>query len=369
MSVPALSAPAESELAERAPRALREAGTGLAAELRAAIESGYPAGASLLVVDAEGPLLRITGGWSCVVGERIPTTRETIYDLASLTKVLVSVPLALELAQRAAWNLDDHAARWLPGFPREDITLRELLTHTSGLVPHREFYRLGRGVETIREAVFAEAAEDDPAPAPVSYSDLNYMLLGWALSRCAGLPLEQLYADVVAAPLGMRRTRFRPPASERRLIAATELDGDQRLVPGLIWGEVHDGNAWALEGVSGHAGLFAPADDLGRFASALLEPERHPVLTPQSLAEMTRRQAGAPPEVRALGWRLDASEWGDWPPSTYWHTGFTGTSLLVAPAFGVAVILLMGGVHPQRRPDDQAALRQRIHHRLAESLR
>ena len=369
MSVPALTCPADSEVAARAPRRLREASHRLTAELCAAIESGYPAGASLLVVDAEGPLLSITGGWSCVVGERIPTTRETIYDLASLTKVLVSVPLALELAQRGSWTLDDHAARWLPGFPRADITLRHLLTHTSGLVPHREFYRLGRGVAMIRDAVFAEAAQDNPAPAPVNYSDLNYMLLGWALSRCAGVPLARLFAEIVATPLDMRRSRFRPPASEQRLIAASELDGDQRLAPGLIWGEVHDGNAWALGGVSGHAGLFAPSEDLGLFASALLVPDRHPVLTPESLAEMTRRQAGAPPDVRALGWRLDAGEWGAWPPSTYWHTGFTGTSLLVAPAFGVAVVLLTGGVHPHRRPDDQATLRRRVHRTIAESLR
>ena len=96
-----------------------------------------------------------------------------------------------------------------------------------------------------------------------------------------------LFAETVAAPLGLERTRFRPPKRERRLIAATELDGDQRLEPGLVWGEVHDGNAWALGGVAGHAGLFAPAADLGRFASALLDPERHPVLSAGSIAEMT----------------------------------------------------------------------------------
>jgi CubicO group peptidase (beta-lactamase class C family) len=131
---------------------------------------------------------------------------------------------------------------------------------------------------------------------------------------------------------------------------------------------VHDGNAWALGGVSGHAGLFAPADDLARFVRALLAPEHHPALSPDSIAEMTRFQAGAPPDVRALGWRLDASEWGAWPSSSYWHTGFTGTSLLVAPEPGLAVVLLMGGVHPTRQLDRQAELRAELHGLLARAL-
>jgi CubicO group peptidase (beta-lactamase class C family) len=102
--------------------------------------------------------------------------------------------------------------------------------------------------------------------------------------------------------------------------------------------------------------------------SALLRPERHPVLSSASIAEMTRRQAGAPPDVRALGWRLDAGEWGAWPESTYWHTGFTGTSILVAPDAGIGVVLLLGGVHPVRRLEDQEELRRRIHRTIAEAL-
>ena len=358
----------ESELSARAPRGLADARPAIVDALGQACESGVPAGASLLVVDSAGVLLRAYGGWSLIVGERIPTSRDTIYDLASLTKVVSTVTLSLALAERGLWTLDDPAERWLPGYPRGDTTLRQLLTHTSGLVPHREFYRLGRGVAVIRRGVYAEAGADGVAPGPVSYSDLNYMLLGWALVRCAGTPLARLFDEIVARPLGMWRTRFRPLRRALRQVAATELDGDQRLDPGLVWGEVHDGNAWALGGVAGHAGLFAPADDLGRFTSALLMPDRHPVLRPESLAEMTRWQAGAPPDVRALGWRLDASEWGAWPASTYWHTGFTGTSLLIAPDAGIAVVLLMGGVHPVRRLDEQAELRRVIHRLIADSL-
>jgi CubicO group peptidase (beta-lactamase class C family) len=341
------AAPFASELADRAPAGLASAQAQLAELLGAEIGAGYPAGATLLVVDANGPLLRLYGGWACVVGGRIPTARDTIYDVASLTKVVATVTLSLAL----------------DGFPRDDLTLRQLLTHSSGLVPHREFFRMGRGVAEIQPLVFAEAR--DATPGPVDYSDLNYMLLGWALESVSARPLDELFAAEVAKPLGMAEACFRPRSELRPRIAATELDGDQRLEPGLVWGEVHDGNCWALGGVAGHAGLFATADDLGRFASALLASDP-PVL--RAPAELWRRQAGEPPDVRGLGWRLDAAEWGRWPETTIWHTGFTGTSLLIAPDAGVAVVLLMGGVHPLRRLDEQAALRTRIHRLVADAI-
>jgi GntR family transcriptional regulator len=354
-----------SEVADRASRALRGAGQRIAGLLGESVASGYPAGATMLVVDAEGELLRLFGGWSCVVSERIATFRETIYDVASLTKVVSTLTLALSLVERGAWALDDPAAQFLPGFVQTEITLRQLLTHTSGLPAHRELYRIAGGKQAIRDAVFLEAC--NATPGPVVYSDLGYMLLGWAIEETSGVPLDRAFAETVAAPLGLERTRFRPPKKERSRIAATELDGDQRLEPGLVWGEVHDGNAWALGGVAGHAGLFATATDLGRFASALLA-DRHPVLSAVSIAEMTRYQAGGPPDTRALGWQLDASDWGAWPGTTYWHTGFTGTSLLLAPELDCAVVLLIGGVHPLRRPEQQASLRADIHRILAEAL-
>jgi DNA-binding GntR family transcriptional regulator/CubicO group peptidase (beta-lactamase class C family)/GNAT superfamily N-acetyltransferase len=360
------SVPVRCEVAERAPSALRRAGERLAGLLGESIAGFYPAGANLLVVDATGELLHAYGGWSCIVDERIVTSRDTIYDLASLTKVISTVTLSLSLAERGAWSLDDPAAARLPGFPNPEITLRQLLTHTSGLPAHRELYRLEGGPAAIREAVYAEAA--DAVPGPVVYSDLGYMLVGWAIAEHGGASIDRAFAETVAAPLGLERTCFRPVSSERALIAATELDGDQRLEPGLVWGEVHDGNAWALGGVAGHAGLFAPAAELGRFVSALLAPERHPVLSARSIAEMTSYQAGGPPDTRALGWQLDASAWGSWPSSTYWHTGFTGTSLLIAPELGYGVVLLMGGVHPARDLERQAELRAEAHRLVLEGL-
>jgi CubicO group peptidase (beta-lactamase class C family) len=247
------------------------------------------------------------------------------------------------------------------------------------------------------------------------------MLLGWVLEACFGLRLDKAFAALVARPLGMTHSQFRPvlqgpvlqgpllqgpdpggPAFDSdaldggaparleldgpepdgrgaastdattpdaralRKIAATELDGDQRTVPGLVWGEVHDGNAYALGGVAGHAGLFAPPSELARFVQRALVPGG--VLSAESVALMGSRQAGDGEDVRGIGWRLGPRDWGDWPEGTLWHTGFTGTSLLVAPALGAAVVLLTNSVHPHRRLEDQAAVRARAHRLLAEAL-
>jgi CubicO group peptidase (beta-lactamase class C family) len=351
------------ELADRAPAGLTAAGETIARLLATAIDDGFPAGATVIAADSHGPLLRHVGGWACLVGERVPTAPDTLYDIASLTKVVATVPLALALAERGALTLDDPVARWLPDFARGDTTLRALLTHTSGLPAHRPYFLRPGGADGVRRAVIAEGAQP-LTPGPVCYSDLGYMLLGWALSAAGGAPLDRLFEELIAHPLGLAETGFRPAASLRQRTAATELDGDQRPEPGLVWGEVHDGNAWALGGVSGHAGLFAPADDLARFASALLSPARHPVLSPASVAEMMRGQAGEPPDVRALGWRLDASDWGPWPAATIWHTGFTGTSLLIAPEIDLAVVLLLGGVHPRRDGERLAEVRAAVHRAL-----
>lgn len=338
----------------------------LITELDELRRDGFPAGFDLSVVDHTGVVLRAWGGNACVVGETVPIDRDTLYDLASLTKVIATTTLVLALADAGRWRLDDRVARWLPGFPRDDLTMRHLLTHTSGLVPHRPFFHLGRDPRAIRRALYDEAAHGD-APGSVLYSDLNFILLGWALTRLTGTPLHRLFRDLIAGPLGLTSTGYRPPLRQRRRVAATELNGDQRLTPQLVWGEVHDGNAWALGGVAGHAGLFSTASDLQLFTSALLT-RRHPVLRPSTIRSMSHFQAGAQPDVRGLGWRLDPRGWGAWPTGTYWHTGFTGTSLLVAPALDAGVVLLTNAIHPIRQLDRQAQVRATLHRTLAGAL-
>ena len=187
----------------------------LTTELLATIDTSFPSGFTLAVVDKSGVLLRAWGGFSNRVSPVLYTERDTLYDLASLTKVVSTTTLVLWLEQQSLWKLSDHVARWLPGFPRRDLTIFELLTHTSGLVAHRPFFHLGQNPRAIRRAVYAEAATGGPV-GNVLYSDLNFMLLGWAVANCAGQSLQRLFHQVVASPLGMDHTSFRPSARERK---------------------------------------------------------------------------------------------------------------------------------------------------------
>jgi CubicO group peptidase (beta-lactamase class C family) len=336
-------------------------------QLRETLDTGFPAGFNLAVVDRAGTLLRAWGGYANILEPVTATSRDTLYDLASLTKVVSTTTLALWLEQEDRWKLSDRVQRWLPTFPRDDLTLKQLITHTSGLIPHLPFFHLGQDPRAVRAAVYAEA-RNGVAPGEVVYSDLNFMLLGWAVISCTKEPLDRLFRDVVATPLALGDTRYKVRVGDLTRVAATELDGDQRLVPGLVRGEVHDGNAWSLGGVAGHAGLFSTADDLDRFVTALLNPRRHPVLRASTVARLARYQAGHQPDVRGLGWRLEPTEWGSWPEGTFWHTGFTGTSLLISPAADLGVVLLMNAIHPVRDLERQGKVRTLLHRTLAKAL-
>jgi serine-type D-Ala-D-Ala carboxypeptidase len=341
-----------------------------------ALAAGFPPAIAMEVSTPDGSACSAAGGWAKLASpgpdgadaatySAVPASADTLFDLASLTKVVATLPLVLLLHQRGQWSIDDPVSHWLPAAPRSPVTICDCLLHAAGLVPFRQYYRTYPDAAAIRAAVLAELAS--ASPAPVSYSDVGFMLLGWAVEECAGEPLADLFAREIAAPLGMTSTTYRPKAARTR-IAATEADGDQRLGAGLVWGEVHDGNAYALGGVSGHAGLFGTVADLGLYATALSRPDRHPVLSAATIALMTSRHARAGSEERVLGWRTRPADWGDWPDGTLWHTGFTGTSVLIAPALDAAVVLLTNAVHPVRRPAETAALRSSLHRAVLAAL-
>jgi serine-type D-Ala-D-Ala carboxypeptidase len=339
----------------------------LTSELLATLEDSFPAGFNIAVVTKSSTLFRAWGGFSNALAPVTETASDTIYDLASLTKVVSTTTLALWLVQNKRWKLSDSAAKWLPGFSRDDLTIEQLLTHTSGLIPHRPFFHLGRNPLAIRRAVYAEA-ERGGATGEVAYSDLNFMLLGWAVARCANLSLDRLFHDVVAEPLGMIETRYRPPARYRARIAATERNGDQRLTKQLVWGDVHDGNAWALGGVAGHAGLFAPTGDLIRFSQSLLGAPGPRILRATTRSSISLHPTGTQPTVRGLGWRLHPEAWGSWPSDTLWHTGFTGTSLLISPSANLGVVFMTNAIHPIRQLERHEQLRATIHATIAKSV-
>jgi len=332
--------------------------------LLTAIRESFPASFNVGVFSSSETLFRAWGGVATYRDEgNIEANSATLYDLASLTKVVATTTLVLWLAEQSKWSISDPIKQWVPGFARDDVTLEHLLTHTSGLIAHIPFFALYDTPRAIRRAVLEES-RNGVAGDHVTYSDLNFMLLGWAIERCTHTSLDRLFTEVIATPLGTRTLRYRPSWKLRSNIAATELDGDQRRTEQLVWGDVHDGNAWALGGVAGHAGLFSSVDDLGLFAQALLDPRRHHLLSTASIREMSTRHAGRQPDVRGLGWKLKPRELGHWPEGTFWHTGFTGTSLLIDPKDDLSVVLLCNAVHPTRQLERQAAFRSSVHKAL-----
>ncbi|MEC4017810.1 serine hydrolase domain-containing protein [Streptomyces sp. H27-D2] len=275
----------------------------------------------------------------------------TVFDLASLTKVFTAIA-AVQQVERGALDLDHPVASYAPEYTaaaEHGITVRQLLTHTSGLRPDLPLYRYPTAEQRLARLT-AEAPMDAPGSA-YRYSDLNLLLLQRVLERLTGHSLAQLVRDGITRPLGMSDTRYAPPAGWRPRIAATE---DQRgpwakLDRGMLHGTVHDENAYAFGGVAGHAGLFGTAADLAVLCRTLLNggaygPAR--ILTGESVTGMLT----AP----GLGFGVD-QPWfmGELAGrGAAGHTGFTGTSLVLDPATDTFLVLLANTVHPRRRPAD-----------------
>ncbi|MFF6869738.1 serine hydrolase [Streptomyces sp. NPDC007910] len=285
-----------------------------------------------------------------------PMTGDTVFDLASVSKLFTSI-LAVQQIERGALDLEARVAAYLPEFGgggKGDVTVRQLLTHTSGFRSWIPLYR-----EPTREGKLRLLWEERLANPPGSaylYSDLNLISLQLVLEEITGRGLDVLLHDEITAPLGMRRTRFNPPPSWRPDIAATE---DARppwsgLDRGMVWGEVHDENAYALGGVAGHAGVFSRAWDLAVLARALLNggaygPAR--ILSPASVELMfTDFNTDFPGDAHGLGFELH-QHWymgAMATPRTAGHTGFTGTGLVLDPTTDSFLIVLGNSVHPVR---------------------
>ncbi|MEU9981801.1 serine hydrolase [Streptomyces sp. NPDC050856] len=287
---------------------------------------------------------------------RVPMAGDTVFDLASVTKLFTSI-LAVQQIERGALELEGRVTAHLPDFAgggKQDITVRQLLTHTSGLPAWIPLYE-----EPTREGKLRRLWRQVPARPPGSaylYSDLNLITLQLVLEEITGHPLDVLLREEITAPLGMSRTRFNPPASWRPRIAATE---DARrpwsgLDRGLVWGEVHDENAFGLGGVAGHAGVFSCAWDLAVLARTLLNGGaygRARVLRPESVELMfTDFNTAFPGDEHGLGFELH-QHWymgAMATPRTAGHTGFTGTSLVLDPTTDSFLIVLGNSVHPSR---------------------
>lgn len=281
-------------------------------------------------------------------------TTETLYDLASLTKVVATTTVAMTLVGQERLDLDAPVQDFLPLFAgegKEKVTVRHLLTHSSGIDWWAPLYQEVQGKAAYLERIQVMPLVNKPGSKTV-YSDLGLILLGEILERVAGAPLDTLASERVFDPLGMKDTLYNPGPELLARVAPTEEDPAWR--GRLVHGEVHDENAFALGGVAPHAGLFGTAEDLARLAQMILNGgvfEHRRIVPRATLAEFTRL-AGLPDSTRALGWDTKSPEGSSagtlFSPNSFGHTGFTGTSIWIDPERELFLILLTNRVHPTR---------------------
>jgi uncharacterized protein YbbC (DUF1343 family)/CubicO group peptidase (beta-lactamase class C family) len=297
-----------------------------------------------------------------------PMTVDTIFDLASLTKCIATATSVMKLIQSGRVRLNDPVAAYLPEFAqngKQDITVRELLTHYSGLPPDLDLKADWQG----RDTAFQMAMEAKPMYPPGSrflYSDINFETLGFLVEKVTGERLDAFAEASIYRPLGMKDTRFLPPSSWLPRIAPTQYDEHGKMLRGVV----HDPTARRMGGVAGHAGLFSTADDLAKFAEEMLHGNT--ILSRLSIEKMsTPQQPANAASLRGLGWDIDspfASNRGDLlPVGSYGHTGFTGTSLWIDPVTNTYIILLTNHVHPNGK-GSVVSLRSRVATAVAASL-
>src|SRR5579863_3053749 len=299
---------------------------------------------------------------------REPMTVDTIFDLASLTKVVATTTAVMQLAEKGQIRVNDPVAKYIPEFAengKEEITVRELLTHYSGLPTDLDLAQPWQG----RETAFRMAYAEKPVYSPGShflYSDVNFIVLGALVERVSGMPLDEYCQKNIFSPLMMTHTRFLPPASWLPKIAPTQYDERDKMLRGVV----HDPTARRMGGVAGHAGLFSTADDLAKFALAILNGST--ILSPLMIEKMTTPQQPPTSQVlRGFGWDIDSplsSNRGDLlPVGSFGHTGFTGTSLWIDPTTRTFIIVLSNAVHP-RGKGSAVALRSKIATAVAAAL-
>jgi uncharacterized protein YbbC (DUF1343 family)/CubicO group peptidase (beta-lactamase class C family) len=295
-------------------------------------------------------------------------TVDTIFDLASLTKVLATTTAVMQLVQKGEIRVNEPVAKYIPEFAengKEEVTIRELLTHYSGLPEDLDLSQPWQGRETALRIAYAEKLIYAPG-SRFLYSDINFIVLGALVEQVSGMSLDEYCRKNIFEPLKMMHTRFLPPTSWRSQIAPTQYDEHDNMLRGVV----HDPTARRMGGVAGHAGVFSTADDLAKFADALLDGSA--VLSPLMVDKMTTpQQPPTSPVLRGFGWDIDSpfsSLRGDlFPVGSFGHTGFTGTSLWIDPTTRTFIILLTNAVHP-RGKGSAVALRSKIATAVAASL-
>jgi len=327
--------------------------TAIEESVQKAIRTGQVPGAVILIGNREKVLYRCALGLRASKPKKVAMTMDTIFDLASLTKVIATTTAVVQLIETGKVDLDDIVAKHWEEFSRngkEQITVRHLLTHYSGLRPGLELNPDWSGYKEGLKRIVDEKPISIPGTL-FTYSDINFQILGEVIQRISGQSLDQYCDEHIFSPLGMKDTCFKPPPDLHHRIAPTQWD---RAKGQMSWGTVHDGVASRMGGVSGHAGLFSTAEDLSIFARMILNKGNFhdvKILDPSTVEMMTLPQSPSDRiPLRGLGWDIDgpfASNRDElFPAGSYGHTGFTGTGIWIDPISETYVIILTSRLHP-----------------------
>jgi CubicO group peptidase (beta-lactamase class C family) len=333
-----------------------------------AIRDGQIPGAVVLIGHDGQVIYRKAFGERALEPRREPMSVDTIFDIASLTKVVTTSIAVTQLVEKGQVRVNEPVAKYISEFAengKEEITVRELLTHFSGLPTDLDLSQPWEGRETALRMAYSEK----PIFAPGSqflYSDVNFIVLGALVERVSGMSLDEYGRKNIFLPINMSHTRFLPPAAWLPKIAPTQFDEHDKMLRGVV----HDPTARRMGGVAGHAGVFSTADDLAKLAQTLLTGNT--ILSPLMVEKMTTPQQ--PPTsavLRGFGWDIDSpfsSNRGDLlPVGSFGHTGFTGTSLWIDPTTQTYIIVLTNAVHP-RGKGSAVALRSKIATAVAAAL-
>jgi beta-N-acetylhexosaminidase len=345
----------------------------------AVADGAFPGG--VLAVGLNDQLVVHPFGKTTLAAKGAAVRADTIYDLASLTKPIVTTTSVMILAQQRRLDLDAPVARYLPEYAtaaksdpdpawRSHVTVRMLLLHDSGLPAHREFYKEAKGRDAILGRVLAEPLVHEPGKL-VEYSDLGFILLGEIIERITGHSLDRYAKQNIFTPLGLEHSLFNPPQKLRAEIAPTE--DDKTFRKRLIWGEVHDQNASVMGGVAGHAGLFSTAEDVAAFAQMILNDgiyAHHRIVSRATIDLFTVRQTIAN-SARTLGWDVPADPAATgrfFSQHSFGHYGYTGTSLWIDQERGLFIILLTNRVNPTVDNIKIRQVRPALHDSVFEAL-
>ncbi|PLR78434.1 serine hydrolase [Bacillus sp. V3-13] len=323
--------------------------------------------------EAYGYALRYADDKFTEVDQPIQLKPDTIFDLASISKIFTTTA-AMKLYEQGHFELDDPVADYLPEFAqngKETVTIRQLMTHTSGFTAWIPLYTQGNSREDRIKIVLTHPLKNAPG-STYTYSDLNMITLGALVERLSGQRLDAFVKEHITGPLGMMDTMYNPPAKLKHRIAATEYQATP--ARGLVWGAVHDENAWSLDGVAGHAGVFSTARDLGAFAhmfvnegsygnKRILKPETVRLLAENQIPQFPGNDHGLGWEI-GQGWFMDALSEG----STLGHTGYTGTSIVINQNNDTIAILLTNRVHPTRNTVSTNGARREFARQVADAI-